>query len=201
MRSNQHQGSPNVSANNGGVPALVIHLQTELHTLMTHNNEIRRRIHDIRRVVRGLQQIATSPPLDHLPATPHSSCAAQVEYHLPRPDASASTRPPKRAITSLQRACRIALMETEAAASLDEIYARILQRGSFPFVRQERAKSILLRVLRVMAQDGEVRLLRGAPCCRWERIPLIREDAYTRLLHPPAPDMQAGMQYPAQERQ
>ena len=61
-------------------------------------------------------------------------------------------------------------MEGETAASLEEIYERIMRRGSFSFVNLYRASPALVRVLAAMAQDGEVRLLETGPSWSWERI-------------------------------
>lgn len=66
-------------------------------------------------------------------------------------------------------------MEAETAASLEEIYSRIVRRGSFSFVNIEGASPVLVRVLCHMVQDGEVRLLKSGPRSRWERIALVQE--------------------------
>ena len=66
-------------------------------------------------------------------------------------------------------------METETAISLEEIYARIVRRGSFSFVSLRRASPALVRVLSAMAEEGEVRLLKNGPRWRWERIALVDE--------------------------
>jgi hypothetical protein len=163
------------------------------------NKEIGRRIHSIRRVVRGLQEMASAAAVDHLGATPNSSSADRTIAGRSGHRPSSSRGKSNRVSLSLLRACRIALMETETAASLDEIYKRILRRGSFSFHDEQRASSTLLRVLYVMAHDGEVRLLKGSPGYSWERVPLP-EDASARFSHHPSCDMQRGMPYQAQER-
>lgn len=80
-----------------------------------------------------------------------------------RPLQSGMPRKTKRVNAHLQRACRIALLEAERPVSLEEIFARIVRRGSFSFVNPERANPVLLRVLNAMAECGEVELLVSAP--------------------------------------
>jgi len=61
-------------------------------------------------------------------------------------------------------------MEAQTAVSLEEIYERIARRGSFSFMDIDHARLHLRRVLNVMAQVSEVRLLENDPSNRWERI-------------------------------
>jgi hypothetical protein len=75
----------------------------------------------------------------------------------------------------LRRACRIALLEGEGPVSLEELYARIVRRGSFSFVNVESASPLLLRALRVLAEDGEAQLLESAPGLRWQRVERFQE--------------------------
>jgi hypothetical protein len=188
-----------IAAASGSVPGLVIQLQTELHSLLMRNKEIGWRINNIRRVMRGLQEIAATPAIDHLCTTPHTSPVDRIiASGFARNRADGSRRKSNGVTGSLQRACRIALMEGATPASLEEIYSRIVRRGSFLFVNPQRANSSLRRVLWAMAEDGEIRLLKVGSCSRWERIALI-EDQSTRLPNHPLSALQAGMQYPAQQ--
>ena len=66
-------------------------------------------------------------------------------------------------------------MEAEGAASLEEIYERIGRRGSFSVGDLNSASQALPRVLHVMAEDGEVRLLESDSGHRWERIARLKE--------------------------
>jgi hypothetical protein len=69
----------------------------------------------------------------------------------------------------LQRACRIALMETTSAVCDDEIYARILRRGSFRFASAESAAQAIAHELTVMADQGEVRIVSHPSKRLWRR--------------------------------
>jgi len=177
--SDDHLGCTRAAAISGSACALVTQLQTELHSLVIRNEELGRRIRSIRWVMRGLQELASTPTVGNLRALPHPSPADRtMAGRSSRHRSSGSPRKSNQASVSLERACRIALMETETAASLDEIYARIVRRGSFPFLNIEGAIPALVRVLRVMAQDGEVRAFNSGPCWRWERIALMKEISF-----------------------
>jgi hypothetical protein len=69
----------------------------------------------------------------------------------------------------LRRACRIAVMETDEAASAEDIRSRILRRGSFPFKNLEYAAIAIARTLDMMAEEGEVFSLDNGPHRRWKR--------------------------------
>jgi hypothetical protein len=69
----------------------------------------------------------------------------------------------------LRRACRIAVMETDEAASAEDIRSRILRRGSFPFNNLEYAAVAIARTLDMMAEEGEVVSLDNGPHRRWKR--------------------------------
>lgn len=169
--SDLHRGLLKVAATSGSVSALVEQMQTELHSLVTRHEDLRRRIWSIHRAIRGLQKMASKPAFDRLCAAPKLS---SVDRTIARPSGphrpSGSRYKSSQLSVSLRRACRIALMEGETAASLEEIYERIMRRGSFSFVNLYRASPALVRVLAAMAQDGEVRLLEAGPSWRWERI-------------------------------
>ena len=171
-----HRGPAEINAVSGPVSALVAQMQVELRSLVTRNDELRRRIHSIRRVVRGLEGMVSGSVFDYRCTTSQASLADHLiagRSRLHR--ASGSGRRSNQADVSLLRACRIALMETETATSLEEIYARIVRRGSFSFVSLRRASPALVRVLSAMAEEGEVRLLKNGPRWRWERIALVDE--------------------------
>jgi len=73
-------------------------------------------------------------------------------------------------LAGLSRACRIALMEAGGAASLAEIRARIVRRGSFSFADSALANTAMLRTLHAMSDAGEIRRLEEGPPSRWQRI-------------------------------
>ncbi|HVR26272.1 MAG TPA: hypothetical protein VMU26_23465 [Candidatus Polarisedimenticolia bacterium] len=69
----------------------------------------------------------------------------------------------------LRRACRIAVMETDEAASAEDIRSRILRRESFSFKNLEYAAVAIARTLDMMAEEGEVFSLDNDPHRRWKR--------------------------------
>jgi hypothetical protein len=160
--SSDHLGEVRYDDISSSVPGLVNQLQTEIHSLSTRNKEIRRRIQNIRNVVRRMYA---------LPAL--RTIAGDSDHHCePR-----SQRTPRRANNRLLRACRIALLEAPTPSSLEEIYDRIVRRGSFSFPNQLRDRPTLLRALRVMAEAREVRLLDKNLPVRWERVTAPEFDA------------------------
>jgi hypothetical protein len=62
-------------------------------------------------------------------------------------------------------------METSAAVCDDEIYTRIVRRGSFRFAGAESAGEAIAHELSVMAAHGEVRIVCHPPKRSWQRIP------------------------------
>ncbi len=70
----------------------------------------------------------------------------------------------------LRRACRIALMETTAAVSDDEVHARIVRRGSFRFASAAFAAQAIAHELTLMADQGEVRIVSHPSKRLWRRI-------------------------------
>lgn len=155
----------------GAISSLVTQLHAELRTLMTRKNEIRGRISSIRQVMLTLSEMPVTTPLPL--TTPIHDPGVRSFAASPQPR-------PHRMRQSLHRACRIALMETETPASLDELYARIIRRGSFSFSSQKRATSVLFRMLCIMAQNGEVRLLKNGPNPSWQRLSTTPEEAPPR---------------------
>jgi len=72
-------------------------------------------------------------------------------------------------LAALSRACRIALMEAEEAASLDEIRSRIDRRGSFTFSDSGFAEVAIGRTLSIMRDNGEIRDVRTGDQTLWQR--------------------------------
>jgi hypothetical protein len=56
----------------------------------------------------------------------------------------------------LRRACRIALMESDEAATAQMIYSRILRRGSYAFESSENAFTAIEQTLCTLRKEGEV---------------------------------------------
>jgi hypothetical protein len=179
-----HRGHTDAAATSDSAAALVDQMQTELRNLMSRREGLARRIRNLRQVIRGLDEISSAPAFTHQRASLPSPAAnnsvtvsfpsgrttiSEPERHLQ----SGMPRKTKRVNAHLQRACRIALLEAETPLSLEEIFARIVRRGSFSFVNPERANPVLLQVLNAMAECGEVHLLESAP--RWGRTTPLQE--------------------------
>jgi hypothetical protein len=160
--------------------------------LLTRRVEINRRIRSLHRVVHGLRDLAASHPDTAEPAaaeltallplttertneesearksnSSHKSRIGRMRFGLPSRSQHESA--------ALSRACRIALMEAESPASLDEIRSRIDRRGSFAFHNSEFANAAITRTLNVMRDSGEARCVAscetsGLPSF-WQRIP------------------------------
>ena len=171
--SSNHQGSQSVGAISGPLSDVVTQLRMELHNLRTNEKELRRRIHSINQVLRGLQDMTANPAVESAPTNPQPQAVVpdRVEPSLP----AGARRLSNQMMASLQRACRIALLEAPGALSLEEVYARIVRRGSFPFANLEQASPSLIEVLGDMARDREIRCLESDACCHWERIATIDE--------------------------
>ncbi len=159
------------------VPLLVDQLRTELSALNINKQEIRQRIQRLRRVIRCLQEVAkqsicgeSNSGLDASPPNQGDRVSEECSISVSQPGISFPRRKARVPDLRLMRACRIALIEA-SPASLEEIQARIARRESFPIPSPAWDRSALRRVLHVMTQDGEVRLLNGPRGCRWERVP------------------------------
>jgi hypothetical protein len=163
--------------------------------LLSRRVEINRRIRSLHRVVHGLRDLAAGHPstaepaaaeLTALPLTTertnqesetrktnsshkssHKSRIGRMRFGLPSRS--------QHELAALSRACRIALMEAESPACLDEIRSRIDRRGSFAFHNSEFANAAITRTLNVMRDSGEARCVTscetsGLPSF-WQRIP------------------------------
>lgn len=168
--------------------------------LLTRRAEINRRIRALHRVVEGLRDLgakAACLPCDAELAAQRSTTwrpdlvqrqnEQQVSSQLAIRDAISScddsvgrVRPglpgrSKHLLAGLSRACRIALMEAEAAASLDEIRSRIDRRGSFAFSGSEFADADITWTLDVMKDSGEICRVKSGAQFLWQRIPPAAE--------------------------
>jgi hypothetical protein len=173
------------------VAETVRRVNAQARALLTRRAEINRRIRSLHRVVHGLRDLAASHPYtaelaapEHaalMPSTQrgneeseirdsnssHKSTIGRMRFGLPSRS--------QHELAALSRACRIALMEAESPASLDEIRSRIDRRGSFAFHNSEFANAAIARTLNVMRDSGEARCVTscetsGLPSF-WQRIP------------------------------
>ena len=160
----------------------VARMSAESLSLMARRSEINRRIRDFHHVLRGLNnllnktngctgfaantvdltadRITNSPPCQS--NSPGECVTMQRRLRQPRVS--------KYLLARMQRACRIALMEAGGTASLAEIRALIVRRGSFAFSASDSFHSAILQTLTHMGVSGEVRCLKDHPQPVWERI-------------------------------
>jgi hypothetical protein len=67
----------------------------------------------------------------------------------------------------LERACRIALLESEEAATSAQIYDRIIRRGSYQLNRCKHPLVHIIKTLDALEQRGEVQTVVEGDCRRW----------------------------------
>jgi hypothetical protein len=164
----------------GSVCAVVDLVQAELDSLLARREEIRKRIQNLHQVIYGLQQFARldtndlrleSPkPAIRRRTNPPSGSAVAVDEHAIGELRSCVRSNTEYAHPALRRACRIALLEGQAAASVKEIYSRIARRGSFPFDSPRLALPLVAWALDIMTEEGEIRCFKNVTPWRWQRI-------------------------------
>jgi hypothetical protein len=71
--------------------------------------------------------------------------------------------------TELERACRIALLETEESVPVEIIYDRIVRRGSVMLLSYKRPFRAITLAMRALVGLGEASLLRTGSQRRWQR--------------------------------
>src|SRR5580704_718564 len=157
--------------------------------LLDRRSQINRRIHELHQLLHGLNDLSTNTERlagRDTHANTRRRSAGQLVNPLPRHESSrreciaVSNQLPhsaKHAPDRLRRACRIALLETGGAASLEEIHARIVRRGSLAFVEPDSCYSAIFQTLYRMAAGGEIRRIEDHPQPVWERITLVEEVA------------------------
>ena len=152
---------------------------SELRELHARHREVTNRIRHLRIAVDALRELEKGSPLlyGEIPETP------EVRDEPPAPMAQASAGEDAEVSRSinrrrfgrsqnmvLRRACRIALLETADAISVQDIYARISRRGSFSFASETGATRAIARELDALASDGEVRRAHDLSSLLWQRI-------------------------------
>jgi hypothetical protein len=148
-------------------------VDTELHDLLARREELTSRIQNLHQVIHGLREVVRLPGfVDPDLVTPESTHDCEKNARVDRGKSSE-----KRYVLGLHhlrlaRACRIALMEVEGAASLEEIYSRIVRRDSFSLASFELAAPTLRRVLNAMTMtsDPDIRSVNDGLHQRWERV-------------------------------
>jgi len=166
------------------VSAVLAQMQTELRDLLTRREDLARRIRNLHQLTRGLHELAKAPVCNQIYAAPSPTpkngsapcaCSRIIPEGSGQQAPSSALCKTNRMNLGLRRACRIALLEGEGPVSLEELYARILRRGSFSFVNLKTASPLLLRGLQALAEGGEAQLLENAPGLRWQRVERFQE--------------------------
>ena len=164
----------------GSVSAVVELVEAELDSLLARREEIRKRIQNLHQVIYGLQQFgrldtddlrSESPKPASRRRTNHpNSSGIGVDEQVTGELRSCVRSNTKYAYPALRRACRIALLEGQAAASVTEIYSRIVRRGSFLFDSLRLAHPLVAWALNIMTEEGEIRCFKNVTPWRWQRI-------------------------------
>lgn len=132
-------------------------LQNELFDLSQQDEALRKLARGLALLLRALQKDASG---EILPTRMGESFIPLVRT----PEWS------RRKITNrMRRACRIALMERDEAATVDEIHLRIAQRGSFHFDNAYQAAAAIRQTLNLMTEQGEAQLVDTNLRPRWKR--------------------------------
>jgi len=162
------------------VPAVMELLRAELDGLLARREEIRERIHNLHQVIYGLQEIGrldtddlrsgSLQPASRRITSHRNSSGIAVDAHATGELPSCVRSNTKYAHPALRRACRIALLEGQAAASVKEIYSRIVRRGSFLFDSLRLAHPLVAWALNIMTEEGEIRCFKNVTPWRWQRI-------------------------------
>jgi len=164
MASSDHSAQ---TAVHGSVATVVQLVTVELKELLVRREEVAKRIRSLYTAVNALEQFA---------ARSRSNAAAvplgtmKEKPSLPEMSTANSTEPMDDESPRLRRACRIALLETDEPLSENEIYARILRRGSFSFANADSVCPAILRELTGMAKIGEVRCFASGSNKTWQQM-------------------------------
>lgn len=125
----------------------------ELRELRNRQIQLTRRIRTLRSTMVALRN------LQHQ----HSSYSQSDSARVKRP---ISHEPDE----ELRRACRIALLESLDGLTGDEVFARIVRRGSYRFVDIASAKPAIKAELNAMAEEGELEREIGEFGPKWKRV-------------------------------
>jgi hypothetical protein len=141
MAANPAINSIGFAGSPGSVSAVVELVQAELDSLLARREEIRKRIQNLHKVIYGLQQFGRLDTNDLRSESPNpasrrrtnhrTSSGIAVDEHATGELRSCVRSNTKYVHPALRRACRIALLEGQAAASVKEIHARIVRRYWF----------------------------------------------------------------------
>jgi len=163
----------------------------ELELLLSQQKLLSRKISRVKRTLNGLcelfsldaPRVCASPANERLgqPGRRDGILESLVRP-IPRTFACFPKGRNKSANVKLERACRVALLESEAAASVPEIYDRIIRRGSYRLNRYKHPLVPIIKALHGLASRNEIEMVAGeaSPC--WVLRPKLsdsQEDQFT----------------------
>jgi hypothetical protein len=162
------------------VRALVDQAEKEFKDLVVCRDEISWRITKLSRAIRELGGVLNHKrkytfPLPIRPTLKESfianDCADEPSTNHEPAHQVPSSEQNGTNLTDVQvrRACRIALMEACAPASLHELYDRIQRRGSCDFRGCRYPMAVLRRALQHLESEGEAQVIHGGDGVCWHR--------------------------------
>jgi hypothetical protein len=141
----------------------------ELEALLKQRTAITMKVKAVKRTVKGLaslfgDEIVGELPLKFIDAVSHMPIDTQSASEVdPLHRADGDLHKPK-----LERACRIALLESEQPATAGQIYDRINRRRSYQLRRYKNPLMRVIETLDMLVKDGEARTLFVDDCRCWQ---------------------------------
>ena len=142
----------------------------ELEALLKQRMAITVKVKAVKLTVKGLASLFGQEIVGELPLNCTASCEG--------PKAAGTQRAPGANLfvncdiemhkPKLERACRIALMESEQPASAGQIYDRINRRRSYQLRRYKNPLIRVIETLDMLVKDGEARTLFVGDCRCWQ---------------------------------
>jgi hypothetical protein len=146
-------------------------LQSELSDLSRQDDVLRKLTRGLSHLLKTLQKDTVGGILGPRETKSLTSCVQTPVPSMHKINSFPALASRSGATTKrVRRACRIALMETDEAVTVEEIYLRIAQRGSFHFDNVYQAAVTIRQTLHLMTQQGEALVVDTNPRPRWKRI-------------------------------
>lgn len=127
----------------------------ELRELRDQQVQVTKRIRTLRSTMAALQNLQHG---QHEPSTEVESSSGKHQVSSSESD------------EELRRACRIAMLESVDGLTKDEVFARIVRRGSYHFADIVSAKAALRAELNSMVRDGELECESDESGSKWKRV-------------------------------
>ena len=132
-------------------------VRRNLVDLREERARVRKRIHHLRRLEKGLSSFGIAPPQEgQLRVEPAQPVSTQNDQHgIAQPQMIPVSARRKSGNPELRRACRIALMETTEPEMAWQIVERIKRRGAFSFEAKSNPPAAVIDELVGMVMEGE----------------------------------------------